>query len=85
MMLEDFEGALLKMFGQPYADLEQRGHDRLGPSKPLAARYAVERLARNAESPGWEEVRRLATTIRLELVGATGGPSDAGGQGTTAL
>lgn len=63
VMVENFEQALRSLFAQ-YAGLERRGHDRLGPSKPLAARYAVERLSQDSDLQGWAAVQALGNAIR---------------------
>ncbi len=63
VMVENFEQALRSLFTQ-YEGLEQRGHDRLGPSKPLAARYAVERLSQDSDLQGWAAVQALGNAIR---------------------
>lgn len=77
VMVEDFESALRSLFDK-YAGLELRGHERLGPSKPLAARYAVERLDSDGDDHGWIAIRSLAAAIKAAVTPQSPEPLKAG-------
>lgn len=59
--VDDLERALRATFPD-YSELEARGRERLGSSKPLIARYAVERLDADSET-GWDAVQELANAV----------------------
>lgn len=63
VFVQDFEGTLRSLF-PAYSEIEDRGRERLGSSKPLVARYAVERIDRTDNELGWRRVEALAGAIR---------------------
>lgn len=66
VFVQNFEGALRSLF-PGYSEIEDRGRERLGSSKPLVARYAVERIDQANNQPGWQRVEALAAAIRSAI------------------
>lgn len=67
VMVSNFEHALRALFTS-YSDLETRGRERLGTSKPLLARYVAERLDPLQEDAGWTVISGLVDAMRHWLV-----------------
>jgi putative ATP-dependent endonuclease of the OLD family len=63
VFVTNYEAAMRSLFPSQYAELEARGHDRLGPSKTLTARYVVERLSPEVDPGGWAKLSHLAEAI----------------------
>lgn len=66
VFVQDFEVALRSLF-PAYSEIEERGRERLGPSKPLVARYSVERIDRTDSELGWQRIEALADAIRSAI------------------
>ncbi|HVF74572.1 MAG TPA: AAA family ATPase [Acidimicrobiales bacterium] len=58
-----FEQSMRTLFPTNFGDLAGRGRERLGGSKVLCARYAVERLPLDHDADGWRLVRELGAAI----------------------
>ena len=63
VMCDKFEDAMEFLFAD-YPTLQRTGQDRVGASKPLVARYAVERLDEHDSESGWQAAKELGQAIR---------------------